>query len=211
MSKIKAILFDMDGVLIEAKEWHYEALNQALKIFGCEISLYDHLVTFDGLPTRKKLNMLSSLGKLPLNLHPIINTMKQKYTMRIILNKCRPLFNHQYAISKLKSEGYKLAVCSNSIRKSVEVMIDQAGLSNYFDFYISNEDVKNGKPNPEMYQLAMKKMKLKPDECLILEDNDHGIKAALASGGHLLKIGEVNDVNYLNIKTRILELEKKIK
>lgn len=209
MSKIKAILFDMDGVLIEAKEWHYEALNQALKIFGCEISLYDHLVTFDGLPTRKKLNMLSSLGKLPLDLHPIINIMKQKYTMRIILSKCRPQFNHQYAISKLKSEGYKLAVCSNSIRKSVEVMIDQAGLSEYFDFYISNEDVKNGKPNPEMYQLAMKKMKLKPDECLILEDNDHGIKAALASGGHLLKIGEVSDVNYLNIKTRILELEKK--
>ncbi len=209
MSKIKAILFDMDGVLIEAKDWHYEALNQALKIFGCEISLYDHLVTFDGLPTRKKLDMLSSLGKLPLDLHPIINTMKQKYTMRIILNKCKPLFNHQYAISKLKSEGYKLAVCSNSIRKSVEMMIDQAGLAEYFDFYVSNEDVKIGKPNPEMYQLAIKKMKLNPQECLILEDNEHGIKAALASGGNLLKIGEVNDVNYLNIKNRILELEKK--
>ena len=59
MKKIKAIIFDMDGVLIEAKDWHYEALNQALKLFGFTISRYDHLVTFDGLPTRKKLEMLS--------------------------------------------------------------------------------------------------------------------------------------------------------
>ena len=84
MNKIKAILFDMDGVLIDAKDWHYEALNEALSLFGCEISLYDHLVTFDGLPTRDKLNMLSDLGKLPKDLHPIINTMKQKHTMKMI-------------------------------------------------------------------------------------------------------------------------------
>jgi HAD superfamily hydrolase (TIGR01509 family) len=208
MSKIKAILFDMDGVLIEAKDWHYEALNDALSIFGCEISLYDHLVTFDGLPTKHKLNMLSSLGKLPKDLHPIINIMKQKHTMRMILNKCKPLFNHQYAISKLHSEGYKMAVCSNSIRKSVEVMIEQAGLNQYFDFYVSNEDVEKGKPDPEMYNLAMNKMNLKPEECLILEDNENGIKAAVESGGNLLKIGEVTDVTYLVIKNRILELEK---
>jgi beta-phosphoglucomutase len=208
MSKIKAILFDMDGVLIEAKDWHYEALNDALRIFGCEISLYDHLVTFDGLPTKHKLNMLSSLGKLPEDLHPIINIMKQKHTMRMILNKCKPLFNHQYAISKLHSEGYKMAVCSNSIRKSVEVMIEQAGLNQYFDFYVSNEDVEKGKPHPEMYNLAMNKMNLKPEQCLILEDNENGIKAAVESGGHLLKIGEVTDVTYLAIKNRILELEK---
>ena len=198
----------MDGVLIEAKDWHYEALNDALRIFGCEISLYDHLVTFDGLPTKHKLNMLSSLGKLPKDLHPIINIMKQKHTMRMILNKCKPLFNHQYAISKLHSEGYKMAVCSNSIRKSVEVMIEQAGLNQYFDFYVSNEDVEKGKPDPEMYKLAMNKMNLKPEECLILEDNENGIKAAVESGGNLLKIGEVTDVTYLAIKNRILELEK---
>lgn len=208
MTKIKAILFDMDGVLIEAKDWHYEALNDALRIFGCEISLYDHLVTFDGLPTKHKLNMLSSLGKLPKDLHPIINIMKQKHTMRMILNKCKPLFNHQYAISKLHSEGYKMAVCSNSIRKSVEVMIEQAGLNQYFDFYVSNEDVEKGKPDPEMYNLAMNKMNLNPEQCLILEDNENGIKAAVESGGNLLKIGEVTDVTYLAIKNRILELEK---
>ena len=208
MNKIKAILFDMDGVLIEAKDWHYEALNEALKLFGSEISLYDHLVTFDGLPTKDKLNMLTSVGKLPKELHPIINKMKQKHTMRMILNKCKPLFAHQYALSKLHSEGYRMAVCSNSIRKSVEVMIQQAGLDKYFEFYVSNEDVSKGKPDPEMYSKAMDTMNLKPEECLILEDNENGIKAAKASGGHLLKIGEITDVNYLNITNRIKEIEK---
>ena len=208
MNKIKAILFDMDGVLIEAKDWHYEALNEALKLFGSEISLYDHLVTFDGLPTKDKLNMLTSVGKLPKELHPIINKMKQKHTMRMILNKCKPLFAHQYALSKLHSEGYKMAVCSNSIRKSVEVMIQQAGLDKYFEFYVSNEDVSKGKPDPQMYSKAMDKMNLKPEECLILEDNENGIKAAIASGGHLLKIGEITDVTYLNITNRIKEIEK---
>ena len=205
---IKAILFDMDGVLIDAKDWHYEALNEALKLFGCEISLYDHLITFDGLPTRDKLNMLSNLGKIPIDLHPIINKMKQKHTMRLILNKCKPLFAHQYALSKLHSEGYKMAVCSNSVRKSVEVMIEQAGLEKYFQFYVSNEDVTKGKPNPEMYNKAIKKMNLLPKDCLILEDNENGIRAAKASGAHLLKIGDVSDVTYLNIKNRIKEIDK---
>ena len=56
---IKAVIFDMDGVLIDAKEWHYEALNNALKLFGYKISRHDHLVTFDGLPTRAKLQMMT--------------------------------------------------------------------------------------------------------------------------------------------------------
>jgi beta-phosphoglucomutase len=206
---IKAVLFDMDGVLIDAKDWHYEALNEALKLFGCEISSYDHLVTFDGLPTRDKLNMLSNLGKLPKDLHPIINIMKQKHTMRMILNKCKPLFAHQYALSKLYAEGYKMAVCSNSIRKSVEVMIQQAGLDKYFEFYVSNEDVTKGKPDPEMYTKAIEKMNLIPEDCLILEDNENGIRAAKASGAHLLIIGDVTDVTYLNIKERIKEIEKR--
>lgn len=209
MKKIKAVLFDMDGVLIDAKEWHYEAMNMALSFFGAKISRYDHIVTFDGLPTKKKLKMLTLQGKIPEGLHDIIYRLKQKYTMQMIANKCRPTFNHQYAIAKLQGEGYKLAVCSNSIRKSVETMIDQAGLSEYFDLYVSNQDVSKGKPDPEMYQKAMTEFGLSPEECLILEDNEKGIKAAIASGGHLLKIGTVDEVTYQNIKRRIFEIENK--
>ena len=78
----------------------------------------------------------------------------------------------------------------------------------YFKFYVSNEDVSKGKPDPEMYSKAIDKMNLKPKDCLILEDNENGIRAAKASGGHLLKIGEITDVTYFNITNRIKEIEK---
>lgn len=200
---IKAVIFDMDGVLIDAKEWHYEALNKALRLFGTEISRYDHLVTFDGLPTHKKLEMLSVERGLPKGLHRFINEMKQQYTMEYIQARCKPLFVHEYALARLKSEGYRLAVCSNSIRDTIESMLSQAKILPYFEFIISNQDVKHGKPDPEMYTTAIHRLGLTPKECLILEDNENGIKAALASHAHLLKIETVYDVNFDNISTSI--------
>ncbi len=205
--KIKAILFDMDGVLIDAKDWHYEALNKALGLFGMEISRYDHLVTFDGLPTRDKLQMISSESNFPRGLHGFVNEIKQQYTMEIIYTICKPKFYHRYALSRFKSEGYQLAVCSNSVRRSIEVMMEKAALSEYLSFIISNEDVVQGKPNPEMYIKAMQELSLHPNECLIIEDNENGLKAAYASGAHVLKVEKVQDVNYFNIKNKIEEIE----
>jgi len=205
--KIKAIIFDMDGVLIDAKEWHYETLNKALNLFGAQISRYDHLVTFDGLPTRKKLEMLSMEGGFPRGLHDFVNELKQQYTMEVVFTKCKPVFQQQYALSRLKKEGFRLAVCSNSIRKSVEIMMEKSALIDYLDFFLSNQDVNNGKPDPEMYILAIKKLNLVPDECLIVEDNEHGLKAAIASGAHVMKVESPGDVYYENIRLRIAEIE----
>lgn len=198
----------MDGVLIDAKEWHYETLNKALNLFGAEISRYDHLVTFDGLPTKKKLEMLSIEGGFPRGLHGFVNELKQQYTMEVVYTKCKPVFQQQYALSRLKAEGYHLAVCSNSTRKSVEIMMDKSALNQYLDFFLSNQDVKNGKPDPEMYNLAIQKLNLHPQECLIVEDNDHGLKAALASGANVLKVENPGDVYYENIRSRINEIEQ---
>ncbi len=197
----------MDGVLIDAKDWHYEALNRALALFGMEISRYDHLVTYDGLPTKKKLAMLSLERNLPAGLHEFINSMKQKYTMELINNNCKPSFYHEYALSKLKFEGYQMAVCSNSIRSSIEIMMEKSSLRQYLDFIVSAEEVQEGKPDPEIYNISIGKLGLSPKDCLILEDNENGIEAAIASGAHLMKITDVEDVNYQNIKNRILELE----
>ncbi len=198
----------MDGVLIEAKDWHYEALNRALALFGYEISRFEHLSAYDGLPTKVKLEKLSLEKGLPRYLHSFINEMKQQYTIEMIYNKCRPRFDHEYALSRLRVEGYRMAVGSNSIRKTVELMMEKARLTNYFDFMLSNQDVVRSKPDPDIYLTAMKRLGVSPDEVLILEDNENGIKAALASGGHLLKINEVSDVNYANIKSRINEIER---
>jgi beta-phosphoglucomutase len=206
--KIKAIIFDMDGVLIDARDWHYEALNKALSMFGMAISRFDHLVTYDGLPTKEKLKMLSLEKGLPNGLHSFINELKQQFTIEEVILKCRPVFHHQYALARLKNEGYRLIVCSNSIKDTISMMLSKAGIIEYFDFYLSNQDVKKSKPDPEMYNTAIAKLGFKKDECLVVEDNENGIKSALASGAHLLRVYSVNDVHYQSITHRVKEIEK---
>ena len=197
--KIKAIVFDMDGVLIEAKDWHYEALNKALRLFGYEISRYDHLVTYDGLPTSKKLEMLSLGQGLPRGLHQFINQMKQSYTVDMVHTNCSPRFFHEYALSRLKAEGYRIAVASNSIRNTVQLMMEKSGLLPYLEFFLSNQDVTKAKPDPEIYLKAIQKLGLEPCEVMVVEDNHNGIQAATAAGAHVMKVETVYDVNYENI------------
>lgn len=203
MDHIKAVIFDMDGVLIDAKLWHYDALNRALSLFGYHISLHEHLTSYDGLPTAHKLNMLTVERGLPKSLHSFINEMKQSYTMEIVHAQCKPTFLHQRALSSLKKKGYKLAVASNSIRNTVEVMMEKSALDQYLDLKLSNQDVVHGKPSPEIYNKAIKALGLQPDECLIVEDNENGIKAAKASGANVLEVVETTDVTLENITARI--------
>ena len=203
---IKAVLFDMDGVLIDAKEWHYDALNQALSLFGALISRDEHIGIYDGLPTKKKLKMLSENHGLPKNLHEFICSLKQQYTHDIVFERCTPKFHHQNALKKLKDEGYKLALCSNSIRKSVDLMLDKASLSDYFDLTLSNEDIHNPKPDPEIYERAISHFGLEPQECLIVEDNPHGVKAGKASGAHVLVVATTEDVTIDNISKEIRDI-----
>ncbi len=207
MAKIEAVVFDMDGVLIEAKDWHFEALNRALALFGYTISRYDHLVTFDGLPTRNKLEMLSKERGLPLSLHSFINKLKQKYTMEIVHAKCKPMFSHEYALSTLKSQGMKLAVASNSVRNSVETMMVKSNLSPYLDLLLSNEDVSAPKPDPEMYRKAITGLGVSPENTLVLEDNENGIASARGAGAHVMVIQDVTDVTYGNLVEHIQRIE----
>ena len=81
------MLFDLDGVLVDATEWHYEALNRALRLFGFDITRYEHLSDYNGLPTRKKLQMLSVEKGLPAALHDMLNRLKQVYTRDEILTR----------------------------------------------------------------------------------------------------------------------------
>jgi beta-phosphoglucomutase-like phosphatase (HAD superfamily) len=204
---IKAILFDMDGVLIDAKDWHYEALNKALALFGHTISRADHLSTFDGLPTRTKLEMLSREHGLPRGLHTMLNTLKQKYTQEQVYTKCRPVFLHEYALSQLKLQGYKIGVASNSVRESVQIMMEKSNLIRYLDFYLSNEDIKRPKPEPDIYLHAAELAGAPPSQCLVVEDNANGVRAAEAAGCPVLVVETVADVRLAKIEQAIRRIE----
>jgi beta-phosphoglucomutase len=209
MTRIKAIVFDMDGVLIDAKEWHYEALNRALARFGFSISRHDHLATYDGLPTNKKLEMLTRDHGFPRELKRVVSELKQQYTLEIANVQCRPVPFHTSALSKLRSEGYVLGVASNSIRRTVELMMERANLTQYLHFMLSFQDVAEPKPDPQIYVTAMARAGVAPEECVVVEDNHHGIEAATRAGAHVLQVSSVAEVNYPRIRSFIDDLERR--
>lgn len=210
MTQIKAVIFDMDGVLIDAKEWHYEAMNAALGVFGHVINRYDHLVTYDGLPTGKKLEILSIDRGLPRHLHRFLNDLKQQFTLEMVHAQCRPRFQHEYALSKLRDEGYVIGVASNSVRKTVELMMEKSNLLSYLHFFLSNQDVKRAKPDPEIYRVAMARAGVQPHETVVVEDNHHGIEAATKAGAHVLRVRGVEDVTYERIQAFIHSVQSSV-
>lgn len=203
MTRITCVLFDLDGVLVDATEWHYEALNRALGLFGYDITRYEHLSSYNGLPTRRKLEMLSVEKGLPAALHPMLNRLKQVYTRDEILARCRPLFEKEYMLSRLRREGYRLAICSNSIRGALDLMVQQSGIAEYFDLLVSNEDVSRPKPDPEAFVTAMARLGVTPAETLIVEDSAHGLEAARRSGAHVCRVGGCSEVDYARVRAAI--------
>lgn len=192
---IKAILFDLDGVLVDMPEGHYEALNRALNLFGAKIERDEHDHFFNGLPTRKKIDKLEELERLPIGLREFINTVKQKYTKEIIPKYCVPDYSKIILLKHLKNSGYKLGCCSNSVKETLHLMLKSAQIFEYFDLIIGNDEVTNPKPHPEIYLQAFEKLALNPDECVIIEDAPHGIASAKASGGVVYEVRGVQDVN----------------
>ncbi len=208
MAKIKAILFDMDGVLIDGRDLHYDALNAALAPFGMPISRDAHLTTFDGLSTRQKLLTLSETMGLPVGLHDIIHDLKQRHTQTKINLHCRPVFRHRYMLARLRREGYRLALCSNSVRGSVDSMTRCAGITEFFEFTLSNEDVDNAKPAPDIYLEAARRMNLAPAECLAVEDNANGIASAKSAGVEVLVVADPDDTHYERVAERLHAIQR---
>lgn len=195
MNDIKAVVFDMDGVLIDAREWHYLALNQVLQPLGIAISENDHLEKYDGLSTKVKLQMLSSDLGLPVELHAIINKVKQDRTLRLANQFCYPNFRHQILLSRLRAENVKIGLVTNSIRQTTMFMLERANVLNFLEVVVTNEDVKNAKPDPEGYLLCCEKLQLKPEQVLVVEDGSYGIEAAKRAGCKVLKVDSPDDVS----------------
>lgn len=200
---IKLILFDLDGVLVEAKHIHYESLNTALREIDARyiITEYEHLKYYDGLKTFEKLDRLTTTKGLPKSCHSIVWKRKQELTQQKILN-LMPDENLINVLKKLKTE-FTLGCCTNSISQTVKTILNKLNIINYFDLILSNEDVKNPKPHPEIYWTAMSMLGALPGETLILEDAPPGLLAANRSGANILRIKSPKDISIDNILKRV--------
>lgn len=193
---LNAILFDLDGVLVDACDWHYESLNASLISFGRQpINRKDHESTFNGLPTRVKLQMLG----ISLDEAEKINQQKQKHTIDIIRSSAKIMPEKVELLTHLRSNGIKTVCVTNSIRETTEAMLSATGQIDLFDLIVTNEDVKRNKPYPDCYNHAISILGIDPQECLCVEDSPKGIEAATASiAGHLWVVSDSSKVSLQN-------------
>ena len=185
----KLVIFDLDGVLIDSRDMHYEALNCALENVDKKyiINRDEHLSLYDGLPTSRKLAMLTEKKGLPVDIHQQIWEDKQKATFEIF-SKLKNDFELMLYFRKLKDEGFQICVASNSIRNTVKLVLLKLGVLEFVDYYVSNEDVVRNKPFPEMYWKCMTACNALPKDTVIFEDSHIGRQGALDSKAHLIPI-----------------------
>jgi len=207
----KLIIFDLDGVLVEAKQIHFDTLNKALWEIGQSnkyvITEAEHLSIYDGLKTNQKLELLTQNKGLDRDTYETVWNRKQQLTIEAI-SELQPDLEKIELFKELRNRGYKLACASNSIRRSVLVMLAKIGIIEYMDLIISNEDVKNSKPHPEMYWKAMSMMSVLPEETLIVEDSPHGLLAASRSRANVLRVDNPKDLVISKIIRKLEETKK---
>ena len=194
-SVIKIILYDLDGVLVNACDWHYESLNRALSdICGFKIDRKDHEETYNGLPTRSKLELMISKNLIVKEDASKIWKLKQTYTEDTIKDLAS-IDEEKILIHKItKRMGISSMCVTNSIRHTAMLMLENTGQLDLLSGIVSNEDVICPKPDPEGYSIGMKVLTSAPEETLIIEDSDVGYAAAKASGAHVARVKDASEV-----------------
>ncbi len=193
---IKAVLFDADGVLVDACGLHYVALNRALGTMGWTINQSDHETIYNGLPTHKKLQRLTRDQGFPEDWHGAVHSLKQQFTREMIEECISPDISKRELLLALRDCGYQIAVCSNSLRDTLERMLRAVGIIDLVDLFIGNDEVKLPKPSPEMYLLAAEKLGVEMEETVIVEDSPVGMRAAWAAEpAQVIKVAGPHEVN----------------
>ncbi len=207
------MIFDLDGVLLDSKDIHFNALNDALTEINREfvISKDDHIKTFDGLPTIEKLSLLSSTRGLPTSSHQEIFKRKQEITSKKF-SSIQIDDSLRMLLEEIKLKGINIAVASNCIRKTVQIALLKLGIIEFVDYVVSSEDVFRQKPYPECYWKCMVACNSIPDTTVIFEDSHIGREAAKKSGAHLIPIEKRSHLNEeaINSAFDVLNLKRSI-
>jgi len=209
---IKHVIFDLDGVLLDSRDLHYYAFNDALRSISEDyvISREEHLSSYDGNTTTTKLKLLTKEKQLPEDKYDEIWNLKQQFTTER-LQSLQENLDLQRLFKFLKDEGLKISIASNAIRQTVWTCLDKIGVLRYCDHVLTNEDVFLCKPNAEMYMRCMIHTKTNPDETVIVEDSHTGRKGAIRSGSHLCPVTGPEEVTFNYITNFIKNKDKNMK
>ncbi len=180
---MKAAIFDLDGVLIDSQELHRQAWNEELKKYEAIISKSEFSKLF-GKTGKDILTRVKEQKGINIDLNEIPGFVFQKnqHFRKIARKKLRPIQGAKKLLQALKRHGYKTALATSAPKENVKFFFEILKLNKYLDAYVCADDITHGKPHPEVFQKAAKKIGAKPNQCVVIEDAKHGIEGAKAAG-----------------------------
>lgn len=191
---IRCILFDLDGVLVDAGKWHYDALNLALQSVGAgPIFPMEHESVFNGLPTKDKLAKLMDMNRINPEHVETVRSRKQEITEEIVNKECKFDPEKFCLLAGLKEKRFNIGLVTNAKHKTAMLICGLLGIAELIDVYTTNED-GICKPSPDLYRKAIDRFWRKPSECLAIEDCHYGIDAAEEAGCLVLPVKNPSEV-----------------
>ena len=175
---IKAVIFDMDGVIIDSEPIYHRVEKNLFKRLGIKISEGEHY-SFVGMSMDLIWEKILSKNKLKLNKKKLIKL----HTDNMIGSfqneeELTPLPNLIELIERFIDNDFKIALASSSSRILIDIILKKLEIKNFFEVVVSGEDVENGKPFPDIFLLTAKHLDCKPSECIVIEDSKNGVSAA---------------------------------
>jgi beta-phosphoglucomutase len=178
----KAVIFDMDGVLVNSEPFYVEVEKTNFRQLGLDISEEEHQ-TYQGTATDRMWQLIKERHGIE---HPVEELVEMTNSLVTpyfnSLEKMEPMPGVEQLIKKLKKRGIPLALASSSYPDVIEIILQKTGLKKYFDSVVSSQMAGASKPEPDIFLLAAKKLGVPPEDCLVIEDSTNGIAAAKSAG-----------------------------
>lgn len=186
---MKAVIFDMDGVLIDSQQYHYKADINTMKDYGVfeEKQFYE---AFAGTTTYDRMNMLKDMFSLTADVYEMTAKREQMIIDIMRNEEVYAIKGIPELLSSIKSKDMKIAVASSSSYELINMILYKIGIAEYFDSITSGVDVKRGKPSPDVFLLSSQRIGVSPKNCVVVEDSENGIKASISAG--MTAIGYIN-------------------
>lgn len=188
---MKAVIFDMDGVIIDSEPIHFEVDIQTMKDFGCSISK-EELNKYVGTTNEYMFTDIKNKYKLDKSVEEIINYRCELVKRKVIESDLVAIEGIIDLLKNIKSKNIPAAIASSSPRDFIEVVVSKFGIEDYFSCILSGEEVENGKPAPDIYVETAKKLGISPEECVVIEDSKNGVLAAKKAGMKCIGFKNVN-------------------
>lgn len=186
---MKAVIFDMDGVLVDSQPYHFKADIDTMAEYGV-IKDQKFYESFAGTLTADRMRTLKEMFGLDVPVEEM--TIKRENMILDIMGKedIKPVLGIPEFLRSIKEKELTTAVASSSDYKLINLILDRLKIAKYFDSVTSGSDVKRGKPSPDVFLLAAERIGIEPAECLVVEDSENGVKAAKAAG--MKALGYIN-------------------